>query len=867
MDESAALMGLAAGTVLWDMEKFYDSVRVSALCHEALKLKFPALLLALGLQVHLAPRTCKAEGHCGAPIQPSNGIVAGCGQANDFARILLHSILQRAQCTKELSIMMLTCQQYVDDITQRAEGTEAQLLAALPKAALTLHAQLEAIGCVISKKTVATASSARLAAMLDDAYRAHGLAVRSVPVAKDLGITATGGSRRRTSVLAKRLAKAMLRSLRLRRLTRVAGRAKKLQRGAVYSVLAYGTETMGIAPCALRRIRSHAARTGGVPGVRLCTTTAIALGHGPGQDPAVLILQQAVEQWYKLWQGHPELHARMARAWQLAKRAIDLSRRAWQVAKGPISTLIVSLAQYGWQPSQHDCWIDPMGQAWAFAPNANIKPFLQHLGSTIQSHHWRQAARGWNGQGLLEGFNHNLFIKKVLALQQQGDNRGASLLKCVGAGGAWLRARRKAMGLMDADVCPLCNREPHTDLHAIWFCPATCSLADQRVHNSLGLVHAAAAGAANYPCFWLRGLVPAGMLQPPDMPGLQSWCIGSPPADQGELGIYLDGSGGPHGSEPLLRRCGWGYVLIIVNNEGQPQVAYARFGTLPGDQGLQTVPRSEMRAGIEAARDLPGPLRLFSDCSTFVRGHSMGAHLTSGLANDDLWEEWWAVLLARQHPVSLTKVKAHATKDHLLLGTTTRMHLLGNCMADLVAGHGADQNQFPAAYVAEVQLLGQQANLVMDRICAAFSLHWAFQGNDVQVGKQLGIASAGRSPQHRAARAGHALVRCTRGWKCTSCMLTTSKANFAAWVRGGPCKGPPKLGQAPPAQMGLHLSHSIMYMRGIWWCQACGAFAITVARTLRSACTRVPTYSGHAALKRLAKGLTPVPRLEWPLAT
>ena len=87
MDESSALMGLAAGTVLWDMEKFYDSVRISALCREAIRFRFPPLLLALGLQVHLAPRICKAEGHCGAPIQPTNGTVAGCGQANDFGRI------------------------------------------------------------------------------------------------------------------------------------------------------------------------------------------------------------------------------------------------------------------------------------------------------------------------------------------------------------------------------------------------------------------------------------------------------------------------------------------------------------------------------------------------------------------------------------------------------------------------------------------------------------------------------------------------------------------------------------------------------------------------------------------------------------
>lgn len=536
--------------------------------------------------------------------------------------------------------------------------------------------------------------------------------------------------------------------------------------------------------------------------------------------------------------------------------------------------LIASLRQYGWTPDKHDCWIDPVGDTWAFAPQANIKPFLHHLGQTVQVSLWQQAAKGWNGQGLQAGFVHDALTKKLKMMKQKGELQGMGLLKCVDAGGSWLRARRKSMGLIEDDACPLCNRDTHTDLHAIWACPATCRLDDPRIHSSMGMTQAALEGARALPCFWLRGLVLAPMMQAPAMPSLRSWTLGVVPDASAATTLYLDGSGGIYGAQACLRRCGWGYVQVLETSQGCLQYAYVKFGTLEGDQHEQTVPRAEMRAVIEAARDVVGPLHLHSDCLTFVRGHMQGPDRAHELANDDLWDEWWAILQGRTHPLTLTKVQAHATAMHIMKGTSTKTHMFGNALADLVAGLGAEQNQHSTSFVREARLLGSQADLVMDRIVAALSLHWSFQSKDKGLqgrgGRAQGCGARARGlqqcpPQLRAARVGHAIHRCSRGWRCTRCMEVTSKANIVAWLRQGACKGPPPQHCLAPAPKDVHVSHLLHHHRGIWWCKACGAFMISVARSLRVACRRVPTYSGQAALERLALGLTPIPRLEWPL--
>ncbi len=86
-DELATLSEEEVAKILWDMEKFYDNIHIGLLIKRAEDLGYPSLIIALGLQMHVAPRILRAHEHHTFCELPSNGIIAGCTQSNIFARI------------------------------------------------------------------------------------------------------------------------------------------------------------------------------------------------------------------------------------------------------------------------------------------------------------------------------------------------------------------------------------------------------------------------------------------------------------------------------------------------------------------------------------------------------------------------------------------------------------------------------------------------------------------------------------------------------------------------------------------------------------------------------------------------------------
>ena len=117
-------------TVLWDMAKFYDSVSWPKLLELSDDLGYPALLLGIGLQVHCAPRVLRTRMGClstGTTVTTS--ILAGDGQSNSFARAMLHRLLEKAH----MDFKPVIINEFVDDLAQRAEGTERDLARIVPR--------------------------------------------------------------------------------------------------------------------------------------------------------------------------------------------------------------------------------------------------------------------------------------------------------------------------------------------------------------------------------------------------------------------------------------------------------------------------------------------------------------------------------------------------------------------------------------------------------------------------------------------------------------------------------------------------------------------------------------------------------------
>ena len=48
--------------------------------------------------------------------------------------------------------------------------------------------------------------------------------------------------------------------------------------------------------------------------------------------------------------------------------------------------------------------------------------------------------------------------------------------------------------------------------------------------------------------------------------------------------MFLDGTGGPFSSDPVLRRCGWGVAVLDFADVFAPSLVFGRGGGLPGRQ-------------------------------------------------------------------------------------------------------------------------------------------------------------------------------------------------------------------------------------------------------------------------------------------
>ena len=173
-------------------------------------------------------------------------------------------------------------------------------------------------------------------------------------------------------------------------------------------------------------------------------------------------------------------------------------------------------------------------------------------------------------------------------------------------------------------------------------------------------------------------------------------------------GIYFtDGSGGKKGSDPRLRRCGWGVVRLNLDDPGNPSLACGAFGPLPGP--LQTVPRSEIFAAIQVLDLVHGAVIIYSDCEYFVsRAGALGqrARMRAG-KNGDLWARWWDLVDERDGAVIVRKVKAHSEHRALVSGAIALELYMGNAYADYMAGKGAEMGELDSNIILKVEEKGR----------------------------------------------------------------------------------------------------------------------------------------------------------------
>ena len=151
-----------------------------------------------------------------------------------------------------------------------------------------------------------------------------------------------------------------------------------------------------------------------------------------------------------------------------------------------------------------------------------------------------------------------------------------------------------------SNVCPRCGLSPETSLHCFWQCPANDNIQDEHITKTQSLAEAAIRQSGQYPCLWLRGILPKGFITIPDedLPlenskdtNIITW-INQDKANL-ESGVYYgDASGGEHTLYPDIIRVGCAFVSI----DDAGQLVFGAHFPLVGE--IQTVYRGELMAWL-----------------------------------------------------------------------------------------------------------------------------------------------------------------------------------------------------------------------------------------------------------------------------
>ena len=151
------------------------------------------------------------------------------------------------------------------------------------------------------------------------------------------------------------------------------------------------------------------------------------------------------------------------------------------------------------------------------------------------------------------------------------------------------------------ESCVMCGAVRDDSFHQIWSCFVISAIPHHNVRKSQHLFQRAKREKNTCPCFWTRG-------SPSRVDG-GAFGVAEPLARRNpcdtleEWVLFLDGTGGPFSSDPVLRRCGWGLAVLDFTGVFAPSLVFGRGGGLL--VAKQTVPRSKVYARTQALRFAP----------------------------------------------------------------------------------------------------------------------------------------------------------------------------------------------------------------------------------------------------------------------
>ena len=923
-NEVASIAGQESLSVLWDLDKFYDSIDPQDVMCTAVDAAYPPSQLVMALSMHMAPRCLLLNGIASQIIFPNKSIIAGCSHSNFFARLPLQKPIRRMAA--EAPQPKLKIATFVDDVAQISRGRMSCIAEAAIKAAMTFCVSMKALGLRVSAKTVIVSSNHRLATALAVQIRKRqGVKVTVAQAGRDLGVTNAPTRRRCTSIQNSRLTKAKAKLGKIARYTKAVRAARRLVTAGAMPQALWGCGAIGLAPTVIKDLRTSMATASGITAAGRCPITAVAIAYGQYADPEISSAVEQIRLWLELWKSDAGLRALSVRYWKdmlnrVGKLQCDQAtmQSSWNSVNGPFGATLCMLLDQDWKVDNPAIWYDPSGKGWHPDTSADPKPFVQLIRDFACQKLWNRAEDHWHGMGLRGGVDwkasmtlHN-HITKVgggicddteeviqpeiidqIEDQEIWPHHALTWLEIFMAGAYWPADRASKIHNI-RPVCGRCGAPVETALHLIWTCPGNAQIQDERVVSTQSLISEAVAGTERYPCFWLRGLMPKQLLSvnTPVVTDDTLEVIGNGHAagcwPAGEY--FTDASGGPNSQIEQLRRCGVGVAmlhgnvtpdLILQAADLFSLLTFGVFAPLPGH--AQTSPRGELYAILLVVRNVSeGNLCIKSDSKISVDLFRAGKERCLEAANSDLWAEIWQLLDDKPLRLTLQWVKGHGdvpeTYDRYALNP---LDVVGNVLADQLADYAADlykvweHDTFNINWhLSLIQRVQARAVCILDKVLESRTHVRAAVQQTRE--RPLSRSAAAFRSQHRFTTISGRTLHCraclqtspataegVRSWLASPCTPNLQLERATRFASTRPTSVPAGV-SVKVGRVHLHESHRLAVYRGLYYCTFCGYSASVKAQQLTRECTRMSSQEAVDRVLALSQGRLPSGRKRWP---
>ena len=872
--ELHTLNGDEVAALLWDMDKFYDSIDVTILIGLCRDKQYPLHPLVLGMKMHMALRVLKVDDGFQPCELPSNGIIAGCLQSTRLTKGFLYGVCQRhCYAIPDQKLNQEYLRSFVDDLAQLHAGQEDQMVVDAIAVGAALAQDLINIRCRISPKSTIVGKPS-IAKRIQRGLALRGIQVKIATEGRDLGVGTTAGIRRTSGILKQRIASARGRTKRIKLINRINKNAGKLFNSGSWPQASYGKEAMGVTPGDIKQLRTMAADavTGDANGK--CPTTAIWLCLGEKMDPIRRAISDQINMWFATYQEFDPIL--VSKAWWAQKVRFETSPSPWSTVKGPIGATIGTLKFLGWIPITPYKWVDPTGQAWEAKPGAGTGLLLHEMRMYLDQAIWVGAANHRCGQGLQVGADLSVLRKHRARLIAKGLNREAGMLVTVATGGVWTRERLHEVGKAADDICPVCGEGKEDELHMYWQCCWLSTSEHPEIKNSQYLQPRAEAGASEFPCFYMRGITPRDWTwREPIIPEICSTIdVEQPSRYDSSIPVFLDGPGGVHSSDKRVRSCGWAWIQVIQQD---PIEEIGQYGPIPGEQ---TVPNAEAAALLHFLKFLnenrPGEAAtIYADATSTIYGWRS---LRRKAAVRPIWDEIRAEADQMDKDgttIQILKVHSHPERPRKRFpnGIDQEPWLtFGNDRADHWADKGAKIHclgEFRTEYQAWVDAT---ATIIQKRLLKIMELR--------QRQRKSGLSLVVVQPNEideRINKNGHDFVRSGSFYQCIRCCQQWHYTKRRIFSTTGICPGPgiwgiPDFNPDIPRKLVqgyqlfwaggiVHYTHRLGYIKGLLFCWGCGAYASKRVDGLANVCNLKPKSKfASTALNNIRKGRYPDPK-------